>query len=1003
MSKQIAFIVIFLFLFTGTLLAQSGLEITVVDRDTGDPISEIDVQVINNSIGFETSGTTSKQGKVRFTNLSTTGSYIVLIEENETWLTLSSSPVRLRSNTIRSVLMVTAKKKDVELDEVTIQAPVTRINTVNAEVASELSREELETLPVEARDINTALYRLPNVTPATGFFPEAPTVSINGANSLYTNYLIDGMDNNEQFLGGPKFPIPVGFVENVTVLTNNYSTEYGLSGNGVFNITTKSGTNEVSGEAFYVVRPGELFDAESDFARRDLSGNQLKDGFQRHQFGFGVGGPIIKDQTFYYINAEQIFDLKDNLLSSPELGVNETVPGQNRFTYLSGKLDHEWTPNFRSSLRLNTGLVNIERQGGGLDGGVTFPSAGNSQDRNSFHSALQNNYRLGRWNGETNLQYSRFRWNYSNPENEDTPSATVLGPSGQTIAVIGNPGFEFDNIENTVQVQQKFVRYFDKHTVKIGGEWLSATHDLLGGGNEFGNYLVQLNQNQLDAVRNQSIGTSLDVDDIPADAQVLNYSVELRPTRFGTTQNIFSFYVEDLYSVNARLNLTFGLRYDYDNLSKGGGDEGDYNNLAPRFNFNYKLDNKSSLRGGYGLFYDKIVYSVYSDALQQNSTAPDFRQQLQALIDQGVLPSDTDIDQVTFNGNVSAGLNDVSYLQGPTSEQVTADRNDIFSNSLRILNPDGYDNPYTHQFSLGYQREMSDDKLFYVDLVHTRSHNLFRLRDLNAPEAYPLDDPDNVSVRTVAEADATRPVPIYSDQNGTFALVNGDTLRGVGRNVVMTETKGESEYWAASVNLQKNRKDDDYSYRLTYTLSELRNNTEDINFRAQDANNFEDEWGPSINDRTHLISGFFTWYATEGLAINLASMIQSGQPINRIPDASVYGTTDLNGDGRAFGDAYVGNSDRSPGESRNSDRLPWATTFDLGVRYVIPIGAASSDQRIELSADIFNLFNAQNLSGYANNATQSNQIQVGPASSGLLVRRNASPPRQFQFTLRYLF
>ena len=95
---------------------------------------------------------------------------------------------------------------------------------------------------------------------------------------------------------------------------------------------------------------------------------------------------------------------------------------------------------FRSSLRLNTGLINIERQGGGLDGGVTFPSAGNSQDRNSFLAALKNSYRFGRWSGETNLQYSRFRWNYSNPNNANSPSAAVLGPSGQSIAVVGNPG-----------------------------------------------------------------------------------------------------------------------------------------------------------------------------------------------------------------------------------------------------------------------------------------------------------------------------------------------------------------------------------------------------------------------------------------------------------------------------------------------------------------------------------------------------------------------------------
>jgi hypothetical protein len=67
------------------------------------------------------------------------------------------------------------------------------------------------------------LFRLPNVSQATGFFPESPNVSINGASSLYTSYLIDGLDNNERFLGGQKFAIPSGFVKDVTVLTNFFS------------------------------------------------------------------------------------------------------------------------------------------------------------------------------------------------------------------------------------------------------------------------------------------------------------------------------------------------------------------------------------------------------------------------------------------------------------------------------------------------------------------------------------------------------------------------------------------------------------------------------------------------------------------------------------------------------------------------------------------------------------------------------------------------------------
>ncbi|MCB0529841.1 MAG: TonB-dependent receptor, partial [Saprospiraceae bacterium] len=663
----------------------------------------------------------------------------------------------------------------------------------------------------------------------------------------------------------------------------------------------------------------------------------------------------------------------------------------NNFTYLSGKVDHFWSQRLRSSLRANVGVVNIARQGGGLEGGVSFPSAANYQDRNSILLASQNTYLGERFKSETNLQYSRFRWNYGRAANESSPQVTVLDPQDQAVAVLGHPGYIFDATESTLQAQQKLTFYLDRHTFKAGVEVISADHGLLGGGNVNGNYTVKLTQAQLAALRGR--GAALDLNDIPADAEVLNYNVELRPQEFGARQTIFSAYVEDAFSATERLYLTLGLRYDYDNLSKGGSDKGDLNNIAPRFSFNYKLNSMSSLRGGYGIFYDKVLYAVYSDALQQNTTSGDYRKQLQALIDLGVLPAGTNLDRITFDGNLTASASNVTYLNGPSYSELQGSREKAFSNERRILNPNGYQNPYTHQFSLGYQRQIDDKRLFYVDLVYNKSKNLFRLRDLNAPSSYPLDDPGNVTVRPADAADMTRPVPIV---NGA-AVVGGETLTGVARNVVVSETAGEAEYYGASFNLQKDRGDDRYAWRLIYTLSRLRNNTEDINFRAQDSNDFNAEWGPGINDRTHVINAIYSYYPCKGLGITVAALIQSGQPINRIPDATIYGTTDLNGDGRSFGDAYVGNSDRQPGETRNSDRLPWSNTFDVAAEY--EIGATG----LVLRADVFNVFNAVNLSGYSNNATQSNQIQVGPAGSGLLVRRNAAPPRQFQFALRYRF
>ncbi|TDE05754.1 TonB-dependent receptor domain-containing protein [Flavobacterium sandaracinum] len=975
-------------------MAQQDLTVSVIDAVTQKPVSNLAITLENRSRNLQVRQISNMQGKVIFRNLEALDGYQVSVAATQDYTAESSNFIDIRSNQNPNVTLLLRKSGTQELDEVVISSGSnSKINRRDAEVSFEMKATEIQEIPVEGRDITRVLFRLPNVSQATGFFPEAANVSINGASSQYTSYLIDGMDNNERFLGGQKFAIPSGFVKDVTVLTNNFSAEYGLTGSGIINITPRSGSNETMGEVFFITRPGPSIDGKSSFAQRDLSGNQVKNGFSRYQTGAGIGGAFAKDKTFYYFNFEHTTDIKDNLLNVPQFGITETVRGTNTFDYFSSKIDQIWNANFNSSFRANIGRVDVERQGGGLDGGSTFKSAGNTQERNSVLLALKNSYKFGNFSGETNVQYSRFRWNYAKPFNPNSSQVTILGVNDETLGVIGNPGYVFDAIENTIQLQQKVKYYTEKHTLKAGVNFIRGDHQLFGGGNPVGNYRVKLNQSQIDAIRNSGVGGSLNVNDIPQEVQVINYNVELRPTSFGTNQDIYSAYIEDLWSVTDRLNLTLGLRYDYDNLSKGGSDKGDYNNLAPRFNFNYKLDNSSSLRGGYGISYDKVNYALYSDALQQNTTSQSYKLQLEELKRLGILPADTNIDRITYNGNLGATVSGVSYLQGPSATDLQGQRENIFSNERRILNPNGYKNAYSHEFMMGYQLQLTDERLFFVDVVHNRGENLTRLRNLNAAAEYPID-PNNVVIRTQAEADASRPIPIT---NGS-AILNGQTVTGIARNVIVSENEGKSRYYAMSLNYQKTRGTDNYSYRLNYTLSSSKNDTDGINFRPSDANNYANEWGPSVNDRTHNINGIYSYYPFKGTAVTLAGLLQSGQPINRIPLG--FGTTDLNGDGASFSDAYQGNSDRFPGEGRNNDRLPWSTTFDLGVQHQFKI---TGNNKLELRADVFNIFNAENLSGYSNNATQSNQIQGGSSASGLFTQRNASPPRQFQFGVRYLF
>jgi hypothetical protein len=403
------------------------------------------------------------------------------------------------------------------------------------------------------------------------------------------------------------------------------------------------------------------------------------------------------------------------------------------------------------------------------------------------------------------------------------------------------------------------------------------------------------------------------------------------------------------------------------------------------------LDEASAIRGGVGLYTEKLPYVIVSDALQRNSDTPGFRAQLQQLIARGLLPPNADVNRMVANGNVTAGLPNVPFLEGPSGAALQSQRATLSSPERQILNPFGYENPETTQASLGYQREIAPGWLVEGNLLYSRGRNLVRLVDVNSPAAYAgitAEQARSLSpaqlralVRTQAQADATRPT---------------QTPPGGARSVLISDTGGKSEYRALNVTFTKEPLADIYGFRVSYTLSKLENDTDDINFRAEDANDFTAEWGPSLNDRRHTISAALFVTPLEGLTVTLAGLFQSGQPINFGPDASVYGTTDLNGDGRSFTNAFTGNPDRAPGFARNSGRLPWSKTVDLGVRYAI----AAPGGTVELSADIFNLFNARSLSGYSVNATASNQFQIAGRS---FITRSAGPPRTFQFGVRYIF
>ncbi len=986
--------------------ADSAIEAKLVAPD-GAPAVGVKVSATNESTNQTIAGTSDTQGRVRFGGLSSGGSWRLIVDATGPFAALTSTPVVLRSNFQTNVTLLMQANEVADI-VVTGGRTLSRLNTSNAEVSATLTAEEIKRIPVEARSLERLLFRLPGVTQSTGFFGEAPAVAINGANALFTNYTIDGLDNNENFLGGQKFPVPVGAIQDVTVLSGSYSVEYGRTANGVVNVTTPSGTNDLSGEVFFVTRPGGFTASRPDGTQTSLFGAPVSDTFQRYQGGFSASGPIAKDQTFFFLNFEYVRDVTDNVLSAPALGVNERLSGRNEQLLVTGRLDHEWTDAWRTTLRFNHGRVKLERQGGGLSGGITFPSAGSVQDRYSTNVALINTFSGNSFDYTGSFQYSGFDWDFGRPLFGAGPQATVFAGNNLSspIAVIGSPGFIFDETERTFQTQQKLVFQTGRHRLKIGGDIILADYSLFGGGNIDGNFAVSLSPAQLSAL--QGVGRDFSVADLPSDVTLLNASFETQPRAFGVPQRIYSAYIEDQFQATNDLSLTLGVRYDYDSLTGIGG-KADTDNFAPRFAFNYTPIDTVAIRGGVGLYTEKVSYAVISDAIQQGSTTPGFRNQLQTLIDRGILPAGTDIDRITSNeGNNGVNLTSLctAAFQCPDPTGFGSLISTLTNGERRIFNPNGLDNPQTLQVSLGAEWQAAPNWLLGVDAQYARGRDLLRLVDLNAPAPFVFNQAAfdqlgaaGVALLTPAQRQALGLIRSGAAADATRPALNpdGSIPAGGARSIIVSDTGGRSRYLALIFKLQKARGTDPYDFSLFYTLSSLKNDTDDINFRANDSNDFARDFGPSLNDRTHVISALANIYPVDGLTVSVAGLFQSGQPVNFVPDAAVFGTTDINGDGLSFADQFTGNPDRFPGVGRNSGRLPWATTIDLSVGYRFEgfgFGA------LELRADVFNLFNANNRSGFPVNFTSSNQIQVFGRDR---VQNSASQPRSTQLSLRYAF
>jgi hypothetical protein len=309
---KLRLVTVFVLLIAGTLMAQTfrGTILGTVSDASGALVAGATVKVRNVGTGQERTTTTSADGSYAIPELPI-GTYAVTISQ-------SGFQTSVANNVEVSVAGERRVDAQLKTGDVAVKVEVTgdllpQVDTTSAQLGGTLTSDTIKDIPVNGRDYTKLIYLNPGVAGSPDQISDSPgsfgTFSMNGSRGRANNFLLDGTDMNDGFrndpaineagvFGDPATILPIDAIAELSVISN-YEAEYGRNSGAVINIVTKSGVNQWHGSALEFNRTSSVGGARNFF---NTAGSQ--DPFHNNQFGGSLGGPIVKDKTFFYFNYE---------------------------------------------------------------------------------------------------------------------------------------------------------------------------------------------------------------------------------------------------------------------------------------------------------------------------------------------------------------------------------------------------------------------------------------------------------------------------------------------------------------------------------------------------------------------------------------------------------------------------------------------------------------------------------------------------------------------------
>ena len=620
------------------------------------------ITILNKGTGITRTLQADAQGRYDATDLSL-GSYEVQVEapgfqrEIRTGVTLTVGQ--------HTVINITLTPGSVA-ESVTVAGEAPMVETATSEVGHLVDRDQIQALPLNGRDYTRLATLEPGViqnreesqalNKGTGL-----EFSISGARGNQVGYRLNGLDISD---GTGKTPggatghsLGVDAIQEFQVLTNTFSAEYGKAAGGVINVVQKSGTNQVHGSLFEYLRNSAL-DSRNVFDGASVP------PFKRNQFGGSLGGPIRKDKTFFFVSYEALRERLDTTLLSTVLSdaarSGQIVPISTiskPYVDVMPPANHGSTQNItvaHAPSSENYGVIKLDHvlsSSDTLSGSYTIDQGESNAVDSTIGIPTYSTDSISRYQyvtaqethifSPTTLNVLRAGFDRSHVRANRDPLIS-LPKDIEFVAGVGFSTFKISGIDSyslpfsTVLDRELVLNNFQEgdvlsltrgsHSIKVGMEAYRFQFLHTNPGSTYGGrYTFNSVNDFLQGIN----PVSFQVDDPSA------------LSRGHLRQSMYGFFVQDDIRVGRRLTLNAGLRYEFvttphsirsdestlvrmtdptlttgENLFRNPS----LKNFAPRVGFAWDVfgDQKTALRGGFGLYFDPLTSYYYVPVAETN-------------------------------------------------------------------------------------------------------------------------------------------------------------------------------------------------------------------------------------------------------------------------------------------------------------------------------------------------------------------------------------------------